>query len=154
MDGEFIKQMKSNPHFAFVIEEREGRRAPKLNSTPLWNHYFSKLPVGTVGTLTVILKKPTRSEQQLRYYFVLVGFIAEYTGHTDDEIHDALMRLKFGVKEVKLGSDIVEVRKSISNSARMTKTECMELIEFALEKCSELNINVPSKESLGYISNY
>lgn len=140
--------------FTFCIEQVGDQKKLKITAEQYYRHFLkTKCTVGAQGTMYLTFAKPTRSDQQLRYYWVLVGLIAEYAGYTRDECHDALMRLKFGIKEVKIGSDIVQVRRSISNSARMTKTECIELIEFALEKCSELNINVPSAESLGYIRN-
>ena len=103
--------------------------------------------------MTIILKKSTRTEQQLRYYAVLVGLLADYTGNTWEEMHDALMRLKWGTKKVKIGKEIVEVRKSISNSAKFKLTDMIEQIEFTLEKCFELDIVVPTKQELGYIDN-
>jgi len=65
-----------------------------------------------------------------------------------------LMKLKWGTKQVDLGGEIVEVRRSVSDNARFPKGDMQEQIEFALEKCAFLGINVPSMESLGYISNY
>lgn len=100
--------------------------------------------------MTLDFKKPTRTEQQLRYYWVIVGLISEYTGNTEEELHEALMILKFGTKEVKLGKDLVNVRQSISNSARFEKQKMAELIEFALEKAQELEIRVPTRQELGY----
>jgi len=61
-----------------------------------------------------------------------------------------IMRQKFGVKRVKLGKIEQEVRQSISDDAKMSKSDCVELISFDLELCQELGIKVPTPEELGY----
>lgn len=140
--------------FQFKIVVEKGIKRLALVSQRYYQHFLNtKTKEGDKGTLTVSLAKPTRSESQLRYYAVIVGMIAEYTGNTWEEMHDCLMILKFGTKKVKLGKDIVNVRKSISNSARFGKLDMVELIEFALEKCFELEIKVPTRQELGYIDN-
>lgn len=140
--------------FTFKIVKREGDKTVALNSRQFYQHFLNtKTKEGDVGTLTIKLKKPTRSDQQLRYYAVLVGLISDYTGNTWEEMHECLMVLKFGTKKVKLGKDTVNVRQSISNSARFGKVKMIELIEFALEKCLDLDIKVPTREELGYLPN-
>lgn len=140
--------------FTFKIVKKDGKNTVALSSRQFYQHFLNtKTKEGDSGTLTLKLKKPTRSEQQLRYYAVLVGFIADYTGNTWEEMHECLMILRFGTKKVKLGKEVVNVRKSISNSARFGKVDMIELIEFALEKCFDLEIKVPTKQELGYIDN-
>ncbi len=140
--------------FTFKVVIKDGRKTIALSATQFYQHFLNtKTKEGDIGTLTITMKKPTRSEQQLRYYAVLVGLIADYTGDTWDEMHEALMILKWGTKKVKLGNKTVMVRKSISNRARFKKVDMMEQIEFTLEQASELGIVVPTKQELGYISN-
>lgn len=140
--------------FQFNIVELDGKKTIALTSRKYYQHFLNtKTKGGDVGTMTLTLKKPTRSEAQLRYYAVVVGLIADYTGNTWEEMHDCLMILKFGTKKVKLGKETVNVRKSISNGAKFGKIQMIELIEFALEKCFDLEINVPTKQELGYIDN-
>src|SRR3990167_1817970 len=140
--------------FQFTIAKVEGIKKVALTSQKYYQNFLNtKTKEGDKGTLTITLAKPTRSEQQLRYYAVIVGLIAEHTGNTWEEMHECLMILKFGTKKVKLGKEEVNVRKSISNSARFNKIDMIELIEFALEKCFDLEIKVPSKQELGYIDN-
>lgn len=138
--------------FTFKIALVNGIKTLVLNSRAYYQHFLNKhTKAGDVGSMEIKLKKPTRSESQLRYYWVIVGLLAEHTGDEDEELHDALMKLKFGTKKVKLGKDIVEVRKSISNKAKFPKLAMMELIEFTLEKCAEMEVVVPTKEELGYL---
>lgn len=140
--------------FQFKIEKKDGKKVLALNARKYYQHFLNtKTKEGDIGTLTISLAKPTRSEQQLRYYAVIVGLIAEYTGNTWEEMHEALMILKWGTKKVKIGNNMVDVRKSISNGAGFKKIDMIEQIEFALEKCFEFGIKVPTKEELGYISN-
>jgi hypothetical protein len=138
--------------FQFKIGVKNGKKVVELLSRDYYEYFLKKkTKEGELGTLELKFKKPTRSESQLRYYWVLVGMIAEHTGYTDDEVHDALMKLKWGTKRVKIGNNVAEVRKSISNSARFSKVDMIEHIEFTLEKCNELDIYVPSREELGYL---
>lgn len=94
-----------------------------------------------------------RSDSQLRYHFVLVGYLAEHCGYTVEEMHDALMRIVFGEKQVKIGDQTVMVRKSISEKGDLMKSECVELIERDLSFCEELEIIVPTPQELGYLPN-
>lgn len=51
-------------------------------------------------------EKPTRSNNQNRYYWsVVLGLLSEHTGYTPDEMHEVLLQ-KFSVKkEVKVGDE-------------------------------------------------
>lgn len=140
--------------FTFEIVNDKGEKRAKIIASDYYKHFIkTKTQVGMKGTMHLTFKKPTRTEQQLRYYWVLVGMLASECGYTSEEMHEWLMIMKFGTKKVTVNGITKEVRKSISNSARMTVGEVMELIDFTLEKCFELNVIVPSKESLGYIDN-
>lgn len=137
--------------FQFKIVKIDDKKTIALNSRAYYQHFLNtKTEVGEIGSMTLKLKKPTRSEVQLNYYAVIVSLIADYTGDTWEELHSALMILNWGTKKV-LG---VDVRKSVSDNARIPKNEMSEQISFALEKAKEFGIVVPTAESLGYISNY
>jgi hypothetical protein len=140
--------------FQFKIAFKDGQKVVELNSRSFYQHFLNtKTGVGDIGVLHLKMKKPTRSEQQLRYYAIVVGLIADYTGNTWEEMHESLMILRFGTKEVKIGKDTVKVRRSVSNSAKFPKGEMCELIEFSIEKANELEIVIPTRESLGYLPN-
>lgn len=111
---------------------------------------LNRLPLNKELTVTFYEHKAARSNQQLRYHMVLCGYIADHSGHTRAEIHDAIMRIVFGTKFIKLGAHSVQVRESMSEDARMPKHKVVELIEADLRFCSELDIVVPSAEELGY----
>lgn len=92
-----------------------------------------------------------RSESQLRYHHVLVQYIAEHTGFTHDEVHDWAMRLVFGEKDVVIGGRSTKVRKSLADDGDVMKNEAVELIDFDLGVCADLEIVVPTAEELGYL---
>lgn len=141
-------------NFTFEIVEQNGDKRAKINATDYYRHFLkTKTKIGDVGTMILKIKKPSRSESQLRYYWIVVGLLADHCGYTSEEMHDALMSLKWGTKVIKLGDKMVSVRKSISNSAKFPKSKMIEQIEFALEKCFEENVLIPSAESLGYTNN-
>lgn len=148
--------MKKTPidSFTFKIVLVKGIKTLVLNSRVYYQHFLNtKTKEGEIGTMTISMKKPTRSDSQLRYYWVVIGLIADHCGYNSEELHDAIMKLKFGTKKIKVGKDIVEVRKSISNGAKFRKMEMMELLDFVLEKANELGVVVPTREELGYLPN-
>lgn len=112
---------------------------------------IDKIPAGKKVSMTIAEVGAIRSGSQLRYHWVLMGYLAEHTGFTKEEMHDAVMRLKFGEKEVRFGSHKVRVRKSISNEGRMPKHEVVDLITYDLELCAEFEIHVPTAKELGYL---
>lgn len=132
------------------IAEHYGEKLFLPKSVKYLEDNLKRLPVGKEVTCTFYEHKATRSNQQLRYHMVLCGYIAEYTGYSVPECHDAVMRIVFGTKIISLGGMNVQVRQSISDSAKMKKEDVVSLISYDLELCGRLDINVPSAESLGY----
>jgi len=124
------------------------------NSRAHYLQQLSDIPEGTRLAAVFEEYKATRSDQQLAYHFVLIGYLAKHCGYTKDEMHDAVVRLKFGERHVTIGDRTVAVRRSVSESAKMPKGDMMALIEYDLQLCEELEVKVPSMEELGYISNY
>ncbi len=140
--------------FTFEIVEDKGVKRAKIIATDYYQHFLkTKCKIGDKGTMFLTLKKPTRSESQLRYYWVVVGLLANDCGYTSEELHEWLMISCFGTQKVTVNGITKEVRKSIAKSARISKLDMMTLLDFALEKCFEMNVIVPSAQSLGYIRN-
>jgi hypothetical protein len=135
-----------------IVMENDRKRLA-LKSPAYYQHSLNRIPIGKDVTVTLSTKKSTRSQQQLRYYHVLVQMVSDHTGYTHDEVHDFVMRSRFGTKQVTLNGKTVEVRRSISNAAKMPKYECVELIEYVIALCDDLSIRVPTMEELGYIQN-
>lgn len=135
---------------AYIVMDR-GKKKLQLNSSAHWQMEINKLWPGKKYAITVEEYKPARSKEQLAYYWVLLGYLADYSGHTSEELHDAIMRRKFGTKKIKVGNLEEEVRKSIADTARFPKSDMVELISEALNLCSQLEIRVPTKQELGYL---
>lgn len=102
-------------------------------------------------TVTFYEHKAIRSGQQLAYHWVLVSYVADHTGFTKDECHDAIMRIVFGTKAIKIGAYTTHVRKSLSDTGGLSKSDVVELISKDLQICGDLEIAVPTAESLGYV---
>lgn len=136
------------------VVQVENRRRFKVNSPMHLESALRRLPMGKQIAITFSERVPTRSQAQLAYHWVLIGYIADHSGYTSEETHDAVMRMKFGTKSIRLGSRTVEVRRSVADIARMPKLDMVDLITYDLELCTELNIRVPTAEDLGYITNY
>lgn len=148
--------MTRKPLFTVIgqVAEIGGEKRWVPNSRAHYLQQLRDLPHGTRLAAVFEEYKPTRSSQQLAYHFVLVGYLAKHTGYTKDEMHDAIVRLKFGERQVTIGTRTVAVRRSVSESAKMPLADMVELIDYDLELCRELGVAVPTMEELGYISNY
>lgn len=134
-----------------IVDGRpETRFVPK--SVKHFRSCSARAPKNKVVAATFYENVAIRSRNQLAYHFVLLGYIADYTGYTKDELHDAIMRMKFGTKSVTISGQTVEVRKSLADAAKLPKHEAVELIEYDLDVCKELGIKVPTPEELGYIT--
>ena len=112
-----------------------------------------RLTIGERAWCTFFIEKPSRSRAQLAYYFVLIGYMCDHTGYTDKEMHEIIMVEKFGTKAVRFNGKTVRIRETEADIASFPKAKMAELIDFSLQTCSDLNIIVPTKEELGYISN-
>jgi len=137
-----------------VVENKDGynesRFVPK--STRHFRTMSHGAPKNKVIAATFYDTVTSRSRNQVAYHFVLLKYLADFTGYTTDELHDAIMREVFGTKVVKLNGKEISVRKSLSSTANLPKYEAVELIEYDLELCKQLQIKIPTKEELGYIS--
>lgn len=114
----------------------------------------NRIPFNKKIAVTFSEHIPTRSRDQLAYHMVLIGYISEYTGHSKKEMHDFVMRVVFGEKEIALGGIKRKVRASVADDAKMPMAQMSFLIRSDLALCKKLDIEVPSAKELGYISNH
>ncbi len=67
-------------------------------------HYLGKIPDdGRRRRVTIVLHKEKRSISQNALYHMWVGIIADETGHSHDDLHEAFKAMFLGRKTVKLG---------------------------------------------------
>ena len=132
------------------VKQVDGRKRFVPKSIHHLNACISRFPVGKKVSATFSEIRYMRSDAQLRYHHVLIEYIAEHTGYTHDECHDAIMRIVFGEKEVVIAGTKTMVRKSLAEHGDVMKNEAVELIEKDLAICDEYEITVPTAEELGY----
>lgn len=136
---------------AIGIIEDGPKKKLRLNSPDHWQHWVNKLVPGKKYAISVEEQKASRTRSQLNYYWVVISYLADYSGYDSMELHDAIMRKKFGTKRVVLGDVDQEVRKSIADVARFPLSNMVELIEEVLKLAYSLGVKIPTKEELGYI---
>lgn len=83
--------------------------------------------------------KSSRSSQQNRYYWLLVGIMSKELGYTKDEVHD-LIKFKFLKQEVVIGEETEIVVKS---TTKLNKTEFGDFIDELQTWASGLGIYLP-----------
>ena len=140
--------------FAVIGEFRqveEFRRAFVPDSSAYYRDRSNRQPLNKKYTCTFSTKIATRSEQQLAYHWILCEYISEHTGFTADEVHQLSKQLVWGTQTIKIGKYTAQVCKSIADRAMTPKYEVVALIEKDLEICADNEIQVPTKEELGYL---
>lgn len=135
------------------VEMFENRHRFIPNSSKYLSDQLSHVPLHTEISCTFSEHVMTRSEAQLAYYWVIIGYLARHSGYRDKELHDGVMRILFGTKIIDIAGEKVEVRKSVSDSAHIPKYEMVRLIEYVLQASVKLNVRLPTQEELGYTSN-
>ena len=133
---------------ASIIDEKK-RFVPY--SPAYLNQKIASLPLDKELELKFSVHKASRSRSQLAYYWVLIGLLCEYNGDTEKDMHDFIMRCKFGVRKMTLNGITQEVRRSMSDTGELTVSEVVELIDYTQNLCGELEIHIPSASELGYM---
>lgn len=95
---------------------------------------------GLEGVLTVKKKWNKRSLNQNNYFWLCLTVLAEYTGHTPEELHVIVKGLYSPKKEVKVGNKRYTIPKGTSE---LTKGEFVELMMNLNVMASELGVVLP-----------
>lgn len=95
---------------------------------------------GLEGVLTIKKKWNKRSLSQNNYFWLCMGTLAEYTGHTPEELHVIVKGLYSPKKEVKVGKKTYSIPKGTSE---LTKGEFVELMLNVNVMASELGVILP-----------
>ena len=83
--------------------------------------------------------KSTRSTQQNRYYWLLVGILSSEIGYTKEECHD-LIKYKFLKQEIVIGNETEVICKS---TASLSKSDFGDFISQLQIWAAELGIILP-----------
>lgn len=129
----------------------DGKKKLVLKSPGHFQVCLNRVKEGHVA-VSVSTKTPTRSKQQLNLFMVLCEYIADHTGYTKNEIYPLMIEDVWPPKTITLNGRERKVRKSVSDVAKMPKSDMWELITHTQEVCDELGIYVPSAEELGYFT--
>lgn len=117
-------------------------------------HCLAQFPLEGKMRVTYELVKRKHSRPQHNYHFALCNLMASHSGYTPEEMHDAMMKMTFGVKYITIAGQTFETRESMSEQAGLTVSQVQELLQKDLEVCAQLDIVVPTMQSLGHISNH
>lgn len=121
-----------------------------LNGKPVFNqtslYLFGQKNEGKYCDL--VLRKRRRTLSQNSYVHVLFGYLADETGQDKEEIKTIEKRRHLTPHEVEFMGQKQMVLPSL---AKMENVEMSEFIDKVLADCAFLGIEVPSRESLGYL---
>jgi len=122
----------------------------KISSGLDWNKDRFKKDIASYKDSTELYidvtdKKPSKTLQQIRYIYLLIGFIADHTGYTKEQ-------MKTVVKEERkmfedFGNRITnKILRRYESFANLNLEEAGNLIEYLLDLCEQLEIKVMSCE--------
>lgn len=134
--------MSASNGVSLVIPVEGGMLRPSMVQQRAMDAYLSTRE-GKAVTVKFTRPTSTRSLNQNRYYWgVVLTIIAESTGHTTEEVHDAVKELFLPRKFVTLGNNEVEVAKSTTELTTDEFNLYLERIRTWAE--TELSIRIPN----------
>lgn len=128
----------------FIVKsENKGLKFKSDYQRGLFDQRLAQLD-GKEFVLQIDERKPTRSEQQNRFYHLYINMISRESGHTHDELH-SMFKGKFLTREIKevLGEK-VRITKSTTD---LTKSE---FSEYILEIQNFTGITPPDTDAFFY----
>ena len=94
---------------------------------------------GTELYIDVTDKKPSKTLQQIRYIYLLIGFIADFTGYTKEQAKTVIKDSRQMFEDFEYKDKLIRRYESFAN---LTLKEAESLIEYLLDLCENLNIKV------------
>jgi len=118
--------IKSQSFAATIVKViSENRNTFAVESKTYFQHQINKFKEGTKVTLEIHTRKPKRTEQQNKYWWVYMTLIGGETGHTPEEIHEWAKGKFLTKKIVEVFGTPTRVKGS---TTELTKFEFSELI--------------------------
>ena len=94
---------------------------------------------GTELYIDVTDKKPSKTLQQIRYIYLLIGFIADFTGYTKEQAKTVIKDHRSMYEDFKHKDKDIRRYESFAN---LKIKEAEELINYLLDLCENLEIKV------------
>jgi len=88
--------------------------------------WLAKIPVDEVMELSLKAYKPTRSQEQNRRYWLIVGKVSDHTGHDPADLHEMFKAKFLGAEEKELNGEKITTVKS---SAKLKVGEFRDYME-------------------------
>ena len=105
---------------------------------------------GTELYIDVTDKKPSKTLQQIRYIYLLIGFIADHTGYTKEQSKTVIKDFRKMYEDFEyIDEGNIAKDKTIrryESFANLKLKEAESLIEYLLDLCEHLEIKVIPKE--------
>lgn len=103
------------------------------------------LAVNEGKTVRLEIVKPTRSNQQNRYYWLFLGIIERETGQNADDIHEWAKRKFLPPRFATINGDEIKIPASTTDLNKNDFTEYLDKI------AAEVGIALPDPEAAGYL---
>lgn len=136
-----------------VIEMVEGNHRFIPNSTKYLSDQLRNIPLKRKISCTFTEHIAERSKEHLAYYWIILGYLANYNGDIKEELHECIMIELFGTKKKNFNGKEYTIRKSVSNKAHMPSHQMTELTLYVKDICKKFGVILPTEEELGYIKN-
>jgi len=140
-----------------VLDTVDGIETKRLrfNSPDHYRTMLQKIPLDKDVAVTISTNVTIRSRSQLAYFMVLATYIADFNGEKVGDTYPHLICDVWEPEETVCpwNGKKRQKRRSVSDVAKMPSHEMDMLIQHAKATCDFLQINVPTAEELGYISN-
>jgi hypothetical protein len=92
--------------------------------------------------------KPTRSNQQLRYYWLFLGIIERETGQNADEVHEWAKRKFLPPRFITVNGEEMKIAGSTKDLSKADYGDYLDRIS------AETGVPLPDPEAAGFITNY
>lgn len=127
-------------------------RQKKLMLNDMQRRYLDQCVAALDGKdarITITRDVRTRTTKQNRYYWgVVIDMIAGHTGHTPEEVHEAMKMEFLGRRFMSFGGKEIEVSKSTRDQDTLEMTNYIERVRaFAAEF---LKLNIPDPVTAGF----
>ena len=141
--------IKSQSFAATIVKViSENRNTFAVESKTYFQHQINKFKEGTKVTLEIHTRKPKRTEQQNKYWWVYITLIGGETGHTPEEIHEWAKRMFLPPRYVKIMKTEMKLPASTPLLSKSEMSDYLDRISAAT------NVPLPDPSTLkNYISN-